>query len=88
MITSATMTTGPRFRRKSATLWNAEPALHDLLADPMLGLLMARDQVAEAELDSLVASIRGHLIDDRNRPRSVRCPPRAVRSEPAGPPAW
>jgi hypothetical protein len=43
-----------------------EPSLNDLIADPMIRALMARDAVAEADLRGLMDQVR-HRFDDGTR---------------------
>jgi len=39
-----------------------EPNLNDLIADPMIRALMARDAVAEADLRRLMAHVRDRFV--------------------------
>ena len=41
---------------------NAEPSLEDLMADPIMHRLMARDGVALDSLNSLIDEVRGRLL--------------------------
>jgi hypothetical protein len=43
-----------------------EPSLNDLIADPMIRALMARDAVAEADLRGLIDQVR-HRFDHGTR---------------------
>ena len=52
-------------RRVSATpsfSGNGEPSLDEVMGDPMVLRLMARDGVAVAALRSLIAEVRGRLL--------------------------
>lgn len=40
-----------------------EPSLNDLIADPMIRALMARDAVAEADLRHLIDRVRDRFDD-------------------------
>jgi hypothetical protein len=53
---------------------DGEPPLSELLADPMLHLLMERDGVSLAELERLIESARGRRKLDFGtaRPRAER----------------
>jgi hypothetical protein len=44
---------------------DGEPRLSELLADPILHLLMARDGISLAELQRLIESTRRHRKSDR-----------------------
>ena len=41
---------------------NAEPALSDILSDPIVRLVMLRDGVREEDLEKLVTQTRNHLL--------------------------
>ena len=52
-----------------------EPNFNDLMADPMIRALMARDAVAEADLRSLMETVRDrfvHGVDHGHRPPQKR----------------
>ena len=68
------MTFVPSHRFRPERQWSAggtEPALADLLADPIVHLVMRRDGVTEAELRHVVAAAQAVL-------RSRLCPCRAA----------
>ena len=71
------MTTIPRKCRGSpgqrARPWSAggcEPRLDDLLADPIVRLVMRRDGVEPAQLRALIADVR---VRQRGKPRDCLC---------------
>lgn len=69
------MRTNPRFIRNDAL--GGEPVLRDVLADPIILALMARDGVSRAELHRLVATWRGkrpatdNATDGQNAPAAA-----------------
>ena len=53
--------------------WHDEPGLDELLDDPTLHLLLARDGVSADELRSLIERTRQRLgFDPRRKPRAAR----------------
>jgi hypothetical protein len=48
-----------------------EPNLNDLIADPMIRVLMARDAVAETDLRQLFDSVRDRFVHGTRPPGSV-----------------
>lgn len=59
-----TRTTAIHLIRSSQVCWNTnEPALNEMLADPMTQLLMRRDGVQEAEIRRLAARLRQRAAD-------------------------
>ncbi len=48
-----------------------EPSLNDLIADPMIRALMARDAVAEADLRRLIEGVRDRFDRGARSPASV-----------------
>ena len=45
----------------SGPYWHGEPRVEDLLRDPVLQLVMRRDQVAEDDLARLIQGVRQNL---------------------------
>lgn len=50
------------FRTGSFFMGNAEPPLDEVMDDPIVRGLMARDGVALASLQSLISEVRGRLL--------------------------
>jgi hypothetical protein len=53
---------GRASRAVSYIVGNAEPSLEEVMADPIVHRLMARDGVALDSLNSLIDEIRGRLL--------------------------
>jgi hypothetical protein len=45
-------------------LWNGEPSINEMLDDPIVALVMARDGVQPEDLDRLIADLRRRLSGD------------------------
>ncbi len=54
--------TGGRSSRSFAYIGGIEPTLDEVMADPIVHRLMARDGVALDSLNSLIAEVRGRLL--------------------------
>lgn len=58
---SAVLQAAHRMNTHSLFIGNTEPSLDDIMGDPMVRNLMARDGVAEDSLRVLIDQIRSHL---------------------------
>lgn len=55
----------------------SEPSVTDLLADPMIRLIMRSDGVSEAELSGVAEAARARILEGRETPEPLP-PPGAV----------